>query len=60
MKNTNRRVLEGYHGADGIKTGYTRAAGFNVVTSAQRGNRRVLVAVLGGKSSRRATPSRAG
>ena len=51
VKNTNRRVLEGYPGADGIKTGYTRPAGFNVVSSAQRGNRRVIVALLGGKSS---------
>lgn len=51
VKNTNRRVLEGYPGADGIKTGYTKAAGFNVVTSAQRGDKRVIVALLGGKSS---------
>ena len=27
VKNTNRRVLEAYKGADGIKTGYTKAAG---------------------------------
>ena len=51
VKNTNRRLLEAYPGADGIKTGYTRAAGFNVVSSAQRGNRRVIVALLGGKST---------
>ena len=51
MKNTNRRVLEAYKGADGIKTGYTKAAGFNVVSSAQRGDKRVIVAVLGGKST---------
>ena len=51
VKNTNRRVLEAYKGADGIKTGYTKAAGFNVVSSAQRGDKRVIVAVLGGKST---------
>ena len=51
VRNTNRRVLEAYKGADGIKTGYTKAAGFNVVSSAQRGDRRVIVAVLGGKST---------
>ena len=51
VKNTNRRVLEGYRGADGIKTGYTRAAGFNLVSSAQRGDERVIVAVLGGSST---------
>jgi D-alanyl-D-alanine carboxypeptidase len=51
VKNTNRRVLDAYPGADGIKTGYTRAAGFNLVSSAKRGDKRVIVAVLGGKSS---------
>jgi D-alanyl-D-alanine carboxypeptidase len=49
--NTNRRVLDAYPGADGIKTGYTRAAGFNLVSSARRGDKRVIVAVLGGDSS---------
>lgn len=51
VRNTNRRLLDAYAGADGIKTGYTRAAGFALVSSAQRGNRRVIVAVLGAKSS---------
>lgn len=51
VRNTNRRVLEDYRGADGIKTGYTRAAGFNVVSSAQRGDERVIVAVLGARST---------
>lgn len=51
VKNTNRRLLDAYRGADGIKTGYTRAAGFNLVSSAQRGNERVIVAVLGARSS---------
>ncbi|MEL6792656.1 MAG: D-alanyl-D-alanine carboxypeptidase family protein, partial [Pseudomonadota bacterium] len=32
--NTNRRLLGSYRGADGIKTGYTNAAGFNLVSSA--------------------------
>jgi D-alanyl-D-alanine carboxypeptidase len=51
VRNTNRRVLEAYQGADGIKTGYTKAAGFNVVSSAQRGDKRVIVVVMGGKST---------
>lgn len=51
VQNTNRRLLDAYLGADGIKTGYTRAAGFNVVSSAQRGNRRVIVAVMGERST---------
>ncbi len=51
VQNTNRRLLDAYQGADGIKTGYTRAAGFSLVSSAQRGDRRVIVAMLGGKTS---------
>jgi D-alanyl-D-alanine carboxypeptidase len=51
VKNTNRRLLDAYPGADGIKTGYTRAAGFNLVSSAQRGQKRVIVALMGGKTS---------
>ncbi|MSU88543.1 serine hydrolase [Rhodobacteraceae bacterium 2CG4] len=49
--NTNRRLLDAYSGADGIKTGYTRAAGFNLVSSAERGDRRVIVSMFGGSSS---------
>lgn len=51
VPNTNRRLLAAYKGADGIKTGYTRAAGFNLVASAQRGNERIIATVFGGKSS---------
>ncbi|MFK7875616.1 MAG: D-alanyl-D-alanine carboxypeptidase family protein [Paracoccaceae bacterium] len=51
VNNTNRRLLGSYRGADGIKTGYTRAAGFNLVASAERGNERVIATVFGGKSS---------
>ncbi|MFO1208699.1 MAG: D-alanyl-D-alanine carboxypeptidase family protein [Amaricoccus sp.] len=51
VRSTNRRMLEAYPGADGIKTGYTKAAGFNLVSSAQRGDRRVIVALMGGKST---------
>ncbi|ETX16022.1 serine-type D-Ala-D-Ala carboxypeptidase [Roseivivax halodurans JCM 10272] len=48
---TNRRLLRSYTGADGIKTGYTRAAGFNLVASAERGGERVIATVFGGKST---------
>lgn len=51
IRNTNRVVLTTYRGADGIKTGYTRAAGFNLVASAQRGEERVIATVFGGRSS---------
>lgn len=51
VANTNRRFLEGYKGADGIKTGYTNAAGFNLTSSAERGNKRLVATVLGGTST---------
>lgn len=51
VNNTNRRLLAAYRGADGIKTGYTRAAGFNLVASAQRGSERVIATVFGGRST---------
>ncbi|GGH34920.1 D-alanyl-D-alanine carboxypeptidase [Cribrihabitans marinus] len=51
VSNTNRRLLAAYEGADGIKTGYTRAAGSNLVASAKRGNERVIATVFGGHSS---------
>ena len=51
VSHTNRRFLNSYRGADGIKTGYTRAAGFNLVASAQRGNERIIVTVFGGRST---------
>ncbi len=50
VPNTNRRLLAAYRGADGIKTGYTRAAGFNLVASAKRKNERIIATVFGGKS----------
>ncbi len=51
VASTNKRFLDAYEGADGIKTGYTRAAGFNLTASAQRGNKRVIATVLGGTST---------
>jgi D-alanyl-D-alanine carboxypeptidase len=51
VRNTNRHVLNAYAGADGIKTGYTRAAGFNLVASAQRGQERIIATVFGGRSA---------
>ncbi|MCK0121097.1 D-alanyl-D-alanine carboxypeptidase [Loktanella sp. F6476L] len=51
VAHTNRRFLNAYEGADGIKTGYTRAAGFNLVASAQRGQERIIATVFGGSST---------
>lgn len=44
-------LLTSYEGADGIKTGYTEAAGHNLVTSAVRGNVRLIGVVLGAGSN---------
>lgn len=44
-------LLGSYEGADGIKTGYIRQAGFNLVGSAVRNGRRIIAVVLGGSSS---------
>lgn len=49
--NTNRRFLSAYQGADGIKTGYTNAAGFNLVASALRGDERIIATMFGGTST---------
>jgi D-alanyl-D-alanine carboxypeptidase len=47
----HNRLLGQVEGVDGIKTGYTRASGFNLVTMAERGGRRVIVVVMGGESA---------
>ena len=52
LPNTNRRFLSAYRGADGIKTGYTNAAGFNLVATAERGSRRVVATMFGGTSTK--------
>jgi D-alanyl-D-alanine carboxypeptidase len=49
LRNHNR-MLDAYEGVDGIKTGYVDASGFNIVSSAQRDNQRLIVAVFGGSS----------
>jgi D-alanyl-D-alanine carboxypeptidase len=48
---SHNRVLKAYAGADGLKTGYIRAAGYNLVTSAERNGRRLIAVVLGGKTA---------
>lgn len=46
----HNRLLNKFAGADGIKTGYIRASGFNLVSSAEREGRRLVGVVLGGSS----------
>ena len=51
---SHNRILSSYKGADGIKTGFTNAAGFNLTASAERDGVRIVATVLGGTS----TPAR--
>jgi D-alanyl-D-alanine carboxypeptidase len=50
MRNHNH-LLGRVEGVDGIKTGYTNASGFNLVTSVKRGYRHIVAVVLGGRSA---------
>ena len=50
MYNTHDHLLNSYAGTDGIKTGYTRASGFNLVSSVVRDNRHLVGVVMGGIS----------
>jgi len=47
----HNRLLGRVEGVDGIKTGYTNASGFNLVTSLRRDKRHVVAVVLGGSSA---------
>ena len=47
----HNRLLGNVTGVDGIKSGYTRASGFNLVSSVQRDGRSIVAVVLGGKTS---------
>lgn len=51
VANTNRKFLDAYKGADGIKTGYTVPAGFNLTASAERGDVRIIATIFGGQST---------
>lgn len=48
---THNSLVKSYDGADGIKTGYTRRSGFNLVTSAEKDGQRLIGVVLGGRKS---------
>ncbi|MBF0561685.1 MAG: D-alanyl-D-alanine carboxypeptidase [Alphaproteobacteria bacterium] len=49
---SHNRVMLNYPGADGLKTGYIAASGFNLVTSAKRDGRRLIGVVLGGRTAK--------
>ncbi|MDX1267461.1 MAG: D-alanyl-D-alanine carboxypeptidase family protein, partial [Oceanisphaera sp.] len=48
---SHNRMVKNYAGVDGMKTGYIRASGFNVATSAVRGERRLIGVVMGGNTA---------
>ncbi len=47
----HNRVIKNYRGADGVKTGYIRTSGFNLVTSATRDGQKLVGVVLGGNTA---------
>jgi D-alanyl-D-alanine carboxypeptidase len=59
MRNPNH-LIGRYQGADGFKTGFTCASGFNVVATATRGGRKLIVVVLGATSARGRAETAAG
>ncbi|MBL1376694.1 D-alanyl-D-alanine carboxypeptidase [Zobellella iuensis] len=49
--NSHNRMVRNYPGVDGMKTGFIRASGFNVATSAVKGERRLIGVVMGGQTA---------
>ena len=49
MRNHNK-LLGKVRGVDGIKTGYTAASGFNLVSSVATGNKKIVAVIMGGRS----------
>jgi len=49
---SHNRILNEYEGAEGMKTGYTNASGYNLVSSAKNNNKRIFSVVTGCASSR--------
>ncbi len=47
----HNKLLKTVDGVDGIKTGYTRASGFNLMATSVRGERRIIAIMLGGRTS---------
>ena len=48
----HNKVLKYYPGAEGMKTGYIRASGYNLITTVKRNNTRIIGVVFGGNTSR--------
>ena len=56
----HNRLLGRVDGVNGIKTGYTRASGFNLVTSVDRGGRQIVAVVIGGDTGKQRDNKMAG
>jgi D-alanyl-D-alanine carboxypeptidase len=50
IRNHNK-LIDHYAGADGMKTGFICAGGYNIVATATRGSKKLIVVVLGGRSN---------
>ena len=48
----HNELLKTYKGTDGVKTGYTRASGYNLAASTIHHGRRLIAVVFGGKSAK--------
>jgi D-alanyl-D-alanine carboxypeptidase len=48
----HNHFMENYDGADGLKTGYTFASGFNLAASARHGDQRLITVMFGGASAK--------
>ncbi len=51
LHRNHNHLLGRVEGMDGIKTGYTRASGFNLLTSVRRGHHHIVAVVMGGVSA---------
>jgi D-alanyl-D-alanine carboxypeptidase len=51
VHSSHNRLMNSYPGMDGMKTGFIRQSGFNLVSSAKRGNTRLIGVIFGGKTA---------
>mgnify|MGYP001355163283 CR=1 FL=1 len=49
---THNKVLKTFKGAEGMKTGYIRASGYNLITTARKDGKRLIGVIFGGDSAR--------
>jgi D-alanyl-D-alanine carboxypeptidase (penicillin-binding protein 5/6) len=52
MVRGHNKLMYRYQGMDGIKTGYTNASGFNIVSAVRLGDRHIVGVVMGGATAR--------